>query len=388
MKFVRVLLLLSLALPGAASATMRIFEPPPSNVAPPAQAPIALLVDQSSGQILYSRGANADFLPASMTKAMTALIVFDLIKAGELDEDTLVSIRPETAARWAGKGTTLNLRAEERVRIGDLLMGTTVVSANDASVALAEASLGSTEAFVAAMNARARGLGMTRSRFGTPSGFPDRGVTVVTATDLILLANALITEHPELYRRYIGKAAMDWRGAKLTSHDPFAGVLVGADGIKTGHTYEAGFNFLGTAVRDGRRLVVVIGRSPTEPGRAAAARNLIEWGFAAFQSKPFLTPDWIVGAVKVQNGDAREVPVAVPHAYSIATIKRLPSQVSARIVYDGPVRAPITKGAPIARLVVSGAGLPDHSIPLVATASVSRAGPIDRLVNALLGLFA
>ena len=388
MKFVRVLLLLSLALPGAASATMRIFEPPPSNVAPPAQAPIALLVDQSSGQILYSRGANADFLPASMTKAMTALIVFDLIKAGELDEDTLVSIRPETAARWAGKGTTLNLRAEERVRIGDLLMGTTVVSANDASVALAEASLGSTEAFVAAMNARARGLGMTRSRFGTPSGFPDRGVTVVTATDLILLANALITEHPELYRRYIGKAAMDWRGAKLTSHDPFAGVLVGADGIKTGHTYEAGFNFLGTAVRDGRRLVVVIGRSPTEPGRAAAARNLIEWGFAAFQSKPFLTPDWIVGAVKVQNGDAREVPVAVPHAYSIATIKRLPSQVSARIVYDGPVRAPITKGAPIARLVVSGAGLPDHSIPLVATAAVSRAGPIDRLVNALLGLFA
>ena len=388
MKFVRVLLLLSLALPGAASATMRIFEPPPSNVAPPAQAPIALLVDQSSGQILYSRGANADFLPASMTKAMTALIVFDLIKAGELDEDTLVTIRPETAARWAGKGTTLNLRAEERVRIGDLLMGTTVVSANDASVALAEASLGSTEAFVAAMNARARGLGMTRSRFGTPSGFPDRGVTVVTATDLILLANALITEHPELYRRYIGKAAMDWRGAKLTSHDPFAGVLVGADGIKTGHTYEAGFNFLGTAVRDGRRLVVVIGRSPTEPGRAAAARNLIEWGFAAFQSKPFLTPDWIVGAVKVQNGDAREVPVAVPHAYSIATIKRLPSQVSARIVYDGPVRAPITKGAPIARLVVSGAGLPDHSIPLVATASVSRAGPIDRLVNALLGLFA
>ena len=388
MKFVRVLLLLSLALPGAASATMRIFEPPPSNVAPPAQAPIALLVDQSSGQILYSRGANADFLPASMTKAMTALIVFDLIKAGELDEDTLVSIRPETAARWAGKGTTLNLRAEERVRIGDLLMGTTVVSANDASVALAEASLGSTEAFVAAMNARARGLGMTRSRFGTPSGFPDRGVTVVTATDLILLANALITEHPELYRRYIGKAAMDWRGAKLTSHDPFAGVLVGADGIKTGHTYEAGFNFLGTAVRDGRRLVVVIGRSPTEPGRAATARNLIEWGFAAFESKPFLTPDWIVGAVKVQNGNAREVPVAVPHAYSIATIKRLPSQVSARIVYDGPVRAPITKGAPIARLVVFGAGLPDHSIPLVATASVSRAGPIDRLVNALLGLFA
>ena len=346
-----------------------------------------MLVDLSSDQVLYDRGGDTGFLPASMTKTMSALVAFDLIKAGKLREDALVTVRPTTAARWAGKGTSLNLQAGEQVRIGDLLMGTMVVSANDASVALAEAALGSTDAFVAAMNARAKALGMASSHFGTPNGFPDRAVTVVTASDLVLLAGALVNEHPDLYRRYIGKPTMVWRGAVLTSHDPFAGVLPGADGIKTGHTYEAGFNFLGSVMREGRRLVVVIGRSPTEPGRAAAAKNLTEWGFAAFDSRPFLTPDWIVGAVEVQDGDARELAVAVPRAFTIAVPKGMPPRITARIVYDGPVRAPIAKGAIVARLVVTGTGLPDHTLPLVATQAVSQAGPIDRLVNALLGLF-
>ncbi len=386
MKFVRVLMVLALALPGAAGSMTLVPDPLPVGVAPAAQAPIAMLVDLSSDQVLYERRGAKGFLPASMTKAMTALVAFDLIKAGKLREDEVVTIRPETAARWSGKGTTLNLRGGEQVAVRDLLMGTTVVSANDASVALAEAALGSTDAFVAAMNTRAKALGMNSSHFGTPSGLPDRAVTVVTAADLILLARALVTEHPELYRSYIGKPAMLWRGATLTSHDPFVGILPGADGIKTGHTFEAGFNFLGTAVRDGRRLVVVIGQSPTEPGRAAAARSLIEWGFAAFDSKPFLTPDWIVGAIKVQDGDAREVPVAVPRSYSIAIRRGLPARITASIVYDGPVRAPIAKGVVVAQLVVTGIGLPDHSIPLVAAKAVSKAGPIDRLVNALLGL--
>lgn len=387
MKFVRVLLLLALALPGAAASMTHAADPLPPGVAPAAQAPIAMLVDLSSGQVLYERRAGEGFLPASMTKAMTALVAFDLIKAGRLREDSVVTIRPETAARWAGKGTTLDLRGGEQVAVRDLLMGTTVVSANDAAVALAEAALGDTAAFVAAMNARAKGLGMVSSHFGTPNGFPDRAVTVVSAADLALLAQALVTEHPQLYRRYIGQQAMNWRGVRLTSHDPFAGVLAGADGIKTGHTFEAGFNFLGSAVRDGRRLVVVIGRSPTEPGRAAAAKNLIEWGFTALESRPFLTPEWIVGAVEVQDGASREVAVAAARTVTIAVRRGIAPRITARIVYNGPVRAPIAKGAVVARLVVTGTGLPDHSIPLMATQAVGKAGPIDRLVNALLGLF-
>lgn len=257
---------------------------PTQLLAPPREAdaaPVALVVDLSAGQTLYAREAERPFLPASMTKAMTALVAFDLIAAGKLKEATVVAVRPETARRWAGKGTSLSLRPGEQVRVGDLLMGVTTVSANDASVALAETAMGSSEAWVAAMNARARRLGMDGSHFGTPNGWPDHGATHVTARDLVRLAQALIVEHPALYRRYFGHQAMQWHGQRLASHDPFAGVLAGADGIKTGHTFEAGFNFLGAVERQGRRLVVVVAGARTEPGRASAARGLAEWGYAA-----------------------------------------------------------------------------------------------------------
>ncbi len=386
MKHYHLPLLLLLALSTQSASRTVVLNALPPGTAPAHQAPIALLVDLSSGQTLYDRGGGAGFLPASMTKAMTSLIAFDLIAAGKLDENAMITVRPETAARWAGKGTSLNLRPGEQVRVGDLLMGTTVVSANDAAVALAEGALGSTQTWVEAMNARAQKLGMNGSHFGTPNGMPDRAVTHVSASDMVKLAEALINKHPALYRRYIGKQAMAWRGLQLTSHDPFAGVVPGADGIKTGFTREAGFNFLGAVERDRRRLVVVIGRSPTEPDRAAAAKALIEWGYSAFDSHSFLDPEWIVGSVKVQGGDARQVPVAVPRAYSIAQHRDHPGSVVARIVYDGPVRAPIAKGAQVATLVVSVEGQRNHTLPLVATRSVAKAGPIDRIVGGLLGL--
>lgn len=381
-----------LALPGLAMA----MDPPPPPVPPttvqfnpPAkqQAPIALLADLSAGQILFARDADKRFLPASMTKAMTALVAFDLIKAGKLDEQALITVRPEVANRWAGKGTTLNLKPGEQVRLGDLLMGTTTVSANDAAVALAEAAGGSLDAFITLMNNRALALGMKNSHFGTPNGFPDRGATYVTANDLVLLATALIKEHPALYARYFGKKSMIWRGGQYNSHDPFAGVLPGADGIKTGHTFEAGFNFLGAVERDGRRLVVVIGGAPTEPGRAAAAKALAEWGYLAWQGIAFLPQGTVVGEARVQGGNQRSVALAVPRVFSLALPKGQKPTVSGRVVYTGPLKAPFAAGAPVARLELSMPGQPVHSIPLVTTTAVGPAGPIDRIINGLLGLF-
>ncbi|HPB23121.1 MAG TPA: D-alanyl-D-alanine carboxypeptidase family protein [Novosphingobium sp.] len=373
--------MLVLALPASASA--------PAQPAPPAEArlaQVALVVDLSAGQTLYAQEAERQFLPASMTKAMSALVAFDLIKAGKLDQDAIVTVRPETAQRWAGKGTTLSLRPGEQVRIGDLLMGMTTVSANDASVALAESALGSAQAWVAAMNARALDLGMTGSRFGTPSGWPDKGATMVTARDLVRLAQALIVDHPELYRQYFGHQAMVWHGARLTSHDPFAGVLEGADGIKTGHTKEAGFNFLGAAQRGGRRLIVVIAGARTEADRAAAARSLAEWGYAAWDSRPFVSAGQIVGEARVQQGDARRVPLALPRAFAISVPRGVRSGVSTRIVYSGPLVAPLAKGATVAGLEVRIDGRPPHYLPLVTAEAVGKAGPFDRIVNSLLGL--
>ncbi|WP_309751634.1 D-alanyl-D-alanine carboxypeptidase family protein [Novosphingobium sp.] len=379
-----------LALPGLAPAmTVQIPDPPRwTNLPLQTQAPIALLADLGAGQILFARDADKRLLPASMTKAMTALVAFDLIKNGKLDEAAVVTIRPETANRWAGKGATLNLRPGDQVRIGDLLMGTTTVSANDAAVALAEAASGSVDGFVAQMNARALVLGMKGSHFANPNGMPDGGATYVTANDLVRLATALIKDHPALYARYFGKKTMVWHGARMISHDPFAGVLPGADGIKTGHTREAGFNFLGAVARDGRRLVVVIGGAPSEPARAAAAMALAEWGYSAWRSAAFLPAGTVVGAARVQGGNQRTVPLVVPHAYALALPRGRQPSVTGRIIYTGPLSAPFEGGRQVGRLEISVPGQPVHSLPLVAGNAVSPAGPIDRIVNALLGLFA
>lgn len=377
-----VLLLLALMLPagvGASGAPM----PLPAAVQ---QAPVALLVDLSAGQTLYARNAERRLLPASMTKAMTALLAFDLIAAGQLDENAEVTVRPETATQWAGQGTSLYLKPGQKVRVRALLLGVTTVSANDASVALAEAALGSTAAWTARMNQRAASLGMRGSAFHTPNGWPDGGKTYVTARDMVRLARALIHEHPQLYRRYFGHRAMDWQGQRFPNHDPFAGVVTGADGIKTGHTREAGYNFLGAVERDGRRLVLVVGGVPSYAGRAEAARALAEWGYAAWDSRPFVAQGQVIGRARVQGGAARSVPLALARPFSLTVPKGTQPRIATRIVYDGPVPAPIASGTPLGALEVRIDGRPAHFLPLVASESVGRAGPIDRLVNGLLGL--
>ena len=267
---IHLLLFAALALCGAAPAGTAAAPAAAAVRLPSAeQAPIALLADLSAGQVLFARQADVRFLPASMTKAMTALVAFDLIAAGKLHETAVVTISPELAKRWSGRGTTLYLQAGEQVSVQDLLMGALVVSGNDAAAALGEAALGSELNWLAAMNARAAQLGMTGSQFGTANGFPDQGRTYVTASDMIRLAAALIEQHPALYQRYFGQHTMVWRGTELRRRNPFAGELPGADGIKTGHTFEAGYNFLGAVERGGRRLVLVTGRSWTAPDRAA-----------------------------------------------------------------------------------------------------------------------
>lgn len=364
---------------------------------PPLQAPISdgqalhtLLVDLSSGQTLHASNFaenEAHFRPASITKVMTAMVVFDQIKAGKLSEGKVVTVRPETAAKWAGKGTSLSLRANEQVRIGDLLLGTTAASANDGAIVLAEASAGSVEAFVGLMNARAKQLGMNRSLFANPNGFPDNGETHVTARDLVTLAGALIEEHQELYRRYFGQPGIRWRGNVLPNRDPITGIIPGADGIKTGFTREAGFNFLGSLERDGRRLVLVIGGARSEAERASAARTLAEWGFSDWESRSLAPQDWLVGEAVVQEGSKRSVRLALPRAASFSRPIGREGRLKARIVYDGPLKAPIRKGTAVAQLELRLDRVRPWTVPLVAAEDVAKAGPIDRIVNGLLGLF-
>ncbi|PKB25472.1 D-alanyl-D-alanine carboxypeptidase (penicillin-binding protein 5/6) [Novosphingobium kunmingense] len=352
-----------------------------------AQARVALLFDLSSERTLYARNEEARFLPASMAKAMTLLVAFDAIKAGSLREDALITVRPETARRWSGRGTTLFLQENERVAVRDLLAGVALISANDGAVALAEGMDGSLTRFSERMNARARNLGMADSHFTSPSGFPDGGATYVSAMDLVRLTRALVEDHPMLYRRYIAAPSMMWKGQLHASKSPFVGVVPGGDGVKTGHTYEAGFNFLGSAERGGRRLVVVVGGVWTAPGRAQSARDLLEWGYSEWDARSWLSPGTPVGHIAVQQGARRRVAVTVPRAYRLTVPRGARGRAEGTIVYSGPIAAPIAKGARVGELRVSVDGALPYALPLVAAETVERAGPFDRTVNGLLGLW-
>ena len=322
-----------------------------------------------------------------MTKVMTVYVAFELIARGKLDPARSFTVRPETAAAWSGKGSSMNLHSGESVPLDALLHGITTVSANDAAVVLAEGAAGSVAGWTALMNGAAAQLHMTNSHFATPNGWPDNGGTYVSARDLVRLGDALITRHPELYHRFFGKREFTWNNVTQQNQDPTSGIIPGADGIKTGHTDEAGYNFLGSAERSGRRLLMVIGGAKSEAERMAASRALLEWGFSAWQSRPLFAPGTLIGEARVQGGDARHVGLVAPRAIS-AILPRAAGKVTGlRIVYQGPLRAPLAKGAHVAELEIQVEGLPPSRVPLVSAQAVSKAGPLDRLRNGLMSLF-
>lgn len=357
----------------------------PADLAP---IPVSLLVDLGSGQVLEQRHADVPFLPASVTKVMTAFVAFQEIDAGRLALDRRFQIDAETQKEWWAKGTTMYLTTEDRPTTVELLHAIMTASANDACIALAKGYAGSIPAWTAKMNAAARELGMTRSHYNTPNGWMDDGQTYVTARDMVKLADAMITRHPQLYHEFSGVKHYYWRDVSMRSHDPTVGVVPGADGIKTGYTLEAGYNFVGSAERDGRRLVMVLAGSPNGRGRDAAARALMEWGFSAWGTRHLFDATQPVTQVRVQDGADLGVPVVARREVH-ATLPRadMGRKVTLSVHYRGPVVAPIHKGQRIADLEVTVDGLAPGRVPLYAARDVGKAGPLDRLRNGLINLF-
>lgn len=345
--------------------------------------PIHLAVDLGSGQVLTERDADRRFLPASLTKVMTAWVAFEMIDSGALDPRRKLTVSPAAWQAWHSRGTGMQLKVGEQVSVDALLQGITTVSANDASVVLAEGLANSVEAWTVRMNAEAKRLGMTGSRFATPNGWPDGGATYVSARDMVRLGEALVERHPALYRRYFGKKTLTWNAVTQANRDPMVGVVPGADGIKTGHTSESGYSFLGTAEREGRRIMIVIGGADSEARRATAARALLEWGFAAWESRPLFAAGGVVAQARVQGGDARSVGLTALRPLSVTVPRGSRTRPELRLRYRGPLIAPFGKGAQIAELEVRVPGQPVARVPLVADHGVGKAGPFDRLVNGL-----
>jgi len=349
--------------------------------------PVLILTDMGSGQVLAARKPDLRFVPASVTKVMTVFVAFEDIATGRLTPDRVMTVAADVASEWKGKGTSLYLSAGDRVTVDTLLHGIATVSANDAAIVLARGEAGSIPAWTEKMNAAARRLGMRRSAFNTPNGWPDDGRTFVSAVDLVRLADAMIVRYPQLYHRYFGQKMMTWGARTQQSHDPTVGVVPGADGIKTGYTREAGYNFLGSASRKNRRLVMVIAGAKSEQQRAAASRALLEWGFSAFATRPLFAPKEIISSARVQGGEARRVPLVANKATYASYPKGAAGGVSLSLAYKGPLIAPIARGAKVAELIIKVDGMTPGRVPLYAARAVDRAGPLDRLINGLLGPF-
>lgn len=350
-------------------------------------APVAYLVDLSSGAVLLSKDPDRRIPPASMAKMMTTEVAFELIDKRQLPLNKMCTVRPETWRRWHGPaaGSTMFLSPNEQVSVENLLHGIVTLSGNDASVVLAECIAGTEEAFVNQMNALGARLGLKNSHFGNSNGWPDEGVTYVTARDLATLARATVERHPKLYKQFYGRPSFTWgktlgSGQAITqgNRNPLLGKVAGADGLKTGHTQEAGYGFTGSAEQNGRRLVMVVAGLKSWNERVAESTRLMQWGFNAWQAKPLFAKDARVGAAKVQLGSDDEVTLVAPRNLAVTVPAGLGSQQRMKIRYQGPIKAPIAKGQHVADLVVTTPDTGEQVMPLVAAEAVDEAGFFTR----------
>ena len=350
-------------------------------------APIIFMKDLSSGSILYAKDADRRMPPASMAKMMTVYVAFDMIKRGELKLDQSFPVRPETWQKWHGPaaGSTMFLSTGENVSVENLLKGIVTLSGNDACVVLAEGVSGTEQSFTDRMNEAAKKLGLTNSHFGTSNGWPDNGVTYVTARDLATLAAATIQDFPDLYKRFYSLPSFTWgktlgAGADITqaNRDPLLGRVAGADGLKTGHTDEAGYGFTGSAQQNGRRLVMVIAGLTSFNQRIEESVRFMDWGFRAWQAKPIVAKGREVATADVQLGASSSVGLVAPEQLTVTLPSGAVPQLAGKVVYEGPVKAPIKAGQHIADLVITSPGLPEQHLPLVAAPDVGTAGFFGR----------
>ncbi|HTG38373.1 D-alanyl-D-alanine carboxypeptidase family protein [Sphingomonas sp.] len=377
---------IALAIAAPAAAQRPPFDTP---------APVAFLEDLSSGAVLYAKDADRRMPPASMAKMMTTYVVFDMIRKGEVKLDQKIRVRPETWRRWHGPqaGSTMFLSPNEEVSVENLLYGVVVLSGNDACVVLAEGLAGTEEAFVNLMNQRAKSIGLTNSNFGNSNGWPDEGRTYVTARDLATLAKATIEKYPDLYKKFYSRRDFTWGqtmgGNAITqaNRDPLLGRVDGADGLKTGHTEEAGYGFTGSAEQNGRRLVMVMAGLTSFNQRISESVRFMEWGFRAWTAKPLVKKGKRVETADVQLGDTATIGLVAPRDLTVTVPSGSSAAMTAKVVYQGPLKAPIKQGQHIADLVISSADTGEQRLPLVAEAAVAEAGFFGRVWAGLMGLF-
>jgi serine-type D-Ala-D-Ala carboxypeptidase (penicillin-binding protein 5/6) len=366
------------AAPKAAPSTA---EPAPaeSTIGIDTQAKHAIVLGAESGTVLLEKAADERFPPASMSKMMTAYLVFSYLKDGRAK---LTDQLPISERAWRTGGSKMFVPLGGRVSIEDLVRGMIVESGNDACVALAEGLAGSVEAFVQQMNEKAKQIGLTNSHFANVDGLPDPE-HYMTARDLATLAMRTIKDFPEYYK-YYSEREFTFNNIKQGNRNPLLYKNIGADGLKTGHTEESGYSLTASVIRNGRRIVMVLQDLPNAKARDQESERLAEWAFREFTDYKLVAAGDKVDDAPVWLGAEASVPLTVARDFVVTLSHKSRSEMKVSEQYDGPVAAPIRKGQPVGKIVVTAPGAQPTEAPLVAGADVPRMGALGR-VAALAG---
>jgi D-alanyl-D-alanine carboxypeptidase (penicillin-binding protein 5/6) len=338
----------------------------------------AFLMENSTGAVLLEKNGYAEMSPASMSKLMTVYLLFEQLSLGSLKlEDTL----PVSEKAWRMGGSKMFVHVGKRAKVEDLIRGIVIQSGNDACIVVAEGLAGSEAAFADLMNKKARDLGLTSSRFANATGWPDPNQKM-SPTDLAMLAQHIIHDFPQFYH-YFKEKNFTYSKIRQGNRNPLLYKNMGADGLKTGHTEESGYGMVASATRGDRRLILVVNGLGSVSQRARESERLLEWGFREYDNYPLFKAGDEVAEAEVWLGAEAAVPLVTPKDLTV-TIKRAARRaMKATVVYDGPIAAPIEKGAAVAKLVITAPDMEPIQLPLFAGETVERLGVMGRLFAAL-----
>lgn len=346
-------------------------------------APQAILIDAGTNTVLFEKGADDFVTPASTVKILTAELIFRELAEGRLK---LTDTFPVSEYAWRNGGapaggSAMFLKVNSTASVEDLIRGLVIDSGNDAALVLAEGSAGSEEAFVIRMNKRAAELGLTKSRFGNPWGKAGDDQKV-TPREMARLGLHVIQTYPDFYK-YFGEKEFTWNNIRQQNRNPLLTMSIGADGLKTGNIEKGEFGLVGSAVQDGRRLIVAVYGAKTAKERAEEARKLLAWGFRNFEEKELFKAGEPIGPAQVYGGSQGSVDLVAKNDVKVLLPRGATDKISGKVVYEGPVIAPVTEGQPVGKLEIKRGANVVLEQPLQASQAVEEGSLSRRAFDAV-----
>jgi D-alanyl-D-alanine carboxypeptidase (penicillin-binding protein 5/6) len=338
----------------------------------------AYVVDLATDTVLLSKAADKPMPPASMSKLMTVFMVFDRLKKGSLNLDDTFLVSKKA---WRKGGSKMFVKVGDRIKVSDLLRGIIVQSGNDACIVVAEGISGSEDAFAEVMTRRGQEIGLTNSRFANATGWP-HPEHYMSARDLAILSKRLVTDFPELYKIFAEKT-FTYSKIKQSNRNPLLYRNIGSDGLKTGHTQEAGYGLAASAVRDDRRIVMVVNGLTSIRQRSQESLRVMEWAFRTFKPYALYKKDEVITKADIWLGDAPSVALMIPEDLKLTLSRSAREKMKVVVKMSNPVAAPVRKGQKLATLAVSAPNLQTREIPLLAAEDVGQLGFVGRIGAAI-----